>query len=242
MLELRVLTEEHIKRHENIATLLGVSWHPSGESISPILVMELACEEHSTLKEFLRLKSTLQLRLELLRDVLEGLSALHNMEVIHGDIKPENVLLFRSNCAAGLNARLSDFGFCRPNADYKYEAGGTPYWNAPECLPGAPDELRVEAFSKGRDIYSLGLLACHLITSKLPFENDNIADIIARKLQGKVTAEIAAKIGAETCNRSNERWVSNLDVLKDFANTVSTMVSLQPSQRPSIDAIRTLLR
>lgn len=194
MLELRVLTDEYIKRHENIANLLGVSWHSSGHSICPILVMELACEEYRTLKEFLVLPTPVKMRLELLRDVLEGLSVLHHMAVVHGDIKPENVLIFKSSSVIGLSARLSDFGFCRPTADYKWGAGGTPYWNAPECLPSAPGELKVEAYAKGRDLYSLGLLTCYVLTGEMPFGSANVEEITRLKLVDGVTALITGKL------------------------------------------------
>lgn len=233
MLELRVLTEEHIKRHENVAKLLGVSWHPNGNSICPILIMELACEEHRTLKEYLCLPTSLKTRFALLRDVLEGLSALHAMDVVHGDIKPENVLMFKSTSAIGLSARLSDFGFCRPTADYKWEAGGTPYWNAPECLSSAPAELRTEAYGKRRDLYSLGLLACNLLTKEMPFDSADIQSITQLKLQDKVAALIKAKI--------DNKISSSSVAIATFIDIIGRMLALHPNARPTIDEIRTAL-
>jgi len=194
MLELRVLTDDYIRRHENVANLLGVSWHPSGTSICPILIMELACEEHPTLKELLVRPSPVSTRLELLRDVLEGLSAVHHIAVVHGDIKPENILIFKSPSAIGFSARLSDFGFCRPTADYKWGAGGTPYWNAPECLPNAPANLKADAYAKGRDLYSLGLLVCHVLTGEMPFGSADFEDISRMKLDDRATGLVTAKL------------------------------------------------
>jgi serine/threonine protein kinase len=195
MLELRVLTDEFIQRHENIANLLGVSWHGTGDNISPILIMELACEEHPTLKELLALDTPIKTRLEMVRDVLEGLSALHHIDVVHGDIKPENILIFKSSASAiGLSARLSDFGFCRPTADYRYGAGGTPYWNAPECLPGAPAELKKEEYGKPRDLYSLGLLAFHAITLHMPFGSATLDHISAMKLKDEVSPMLRERL------------------------------------------------
>jgi serine/threonine protein kinase len=195
MLELRVLTHEFIKRHENIANLLGVSWQANGDNISPILIMELACEEHPTLKELLALDTPLKTRLELARDVLEGLSALHQIDVVHGDIKPENILIFKSSLSTiGMSARLSDFGFCRPTADYKYGAGGTPYWNAPECLPGAPADLKKEEYGKPRDLYSLGLLAFHAVTLQMPFGSATPDHIAALKLRDEVSSMLSKRL------------------------------------------------
>lgn len=185
------MSDDYIKRHENIAKLLGVSWHSQESSIYPITIMELAHDEHPTLKELLMLQTPVKTRLELLRDVLEGLSALHEVAVVHGDIKPENVLIFKSSVPIGLSGRLSDFGYCRPTADYKWEAGGTPYWNAPECLPGAPSELKSQAYAKTRDLYSLGLLACNIITRVRPFDSTDLGEVIKMKLGDEVAAVVS---------------------------------------------------
>jgi serine/threonine protein kinase len=193
MLELQVLSYDHTKRHENIAELLAVSWNSRDGNIYPILVMELACEEHRTMAQLLSKPTPLTTRLELIRDVLEGLSALHGLSVVYGDIKPENVLIFRSSSAAGITAKLSDFGFCKPSEQSQWEPGGTPYWNAPECLFGAPNELKADSYSNGRDIYTLGLLASYVITEDMPFGSLDIEKISELKLSDNVAQLISSK-------------------------------------------------
>ncbi|KAL6409888.1 serine/threonine protein kinase [Ilyonectria robusta] len=232
MLELRVLTAEPLKWHENIAKLLGVSWHLSGSTISPILVMELACEEHPTLANFMTTPRPTSVRLELIRDVLEGLSALHAMTIVHGDIKPENILIFSSpSSATGFSARLSDFGFCRPAADYKWGAGGTPYWNAPECLSGAPSALKTESLKNARDIYSFGLLICYILTGDVPFGCAATEDPTRLKLDDQATALISGSLQG-----------ASAPLPENLIGIVGRMVSLQPAARPLVDEIRTVLR
>jgi len=193
MLELQVLSYDHMKLHENIAKLLAVSWHSRDGNIYPVLVMELACEEHPTMAQLLSKPNPLATRLELIRDVLEGLSALHGLSVVYGDIKPENILIFRSSSAAGITAKLSDFGFCKPTEESQWEAGGTPYWNAPECLFGSPNELKTYAYSNRRDIYTFGLLASYVITEDLPFSSLDIEEVSGLKLSDKVAALTSSK-------------------------------------------------
>jgi serine/threonine protein kinase len=193
MLELQVLSYDHVKRHQNIAELLAVSWHSRDGNIYPILVMELACEEHPTMAQLLSKLTPLATRLELIRDVLEGLSALHDLYVVYGDIKPENVLIFRSSSVAGFTAKLSDFGFCKPTEQSLWEPGGTPYWNAPECLFKAPDELKAHQYSNSRDIYTFGLLASYVITEDMPFGSLNIEKISELKLGDKVAQMVSSK-------------------------------------------------
>jgi serine/threonine protein kinase len=199
MLELQVLSYDHMKRHKNIAELLAVSWHSRNGNIYPILVMELACEEHRTMEQLLTKHTSLATRLELIRDVLEGLSALHNVSVVHGDIKPENILIFRCSSATGITAKLSDFGFCKPTEQSQWEAGGTPYWNAPESLPGVPNELkaRAQAYTQGRDIYTLGLVASYVIMEDMPFGSLDIRDVSTLKLSDKVAPLMSSKFGLD---------------------------------------------
>lgn len=193
VLELQVLSFDSMKRHQNIADILAVSWHLRDHSIYPILVMELACEEHHTIAELLSRPTPLTTTLELARDVLEGLFALHAFSVVYGDIKPENTLIFKSSSPIGITAKLSDFGFCRPTEDSKWAAGGTPYWNAPECLFGAPEELKAHAYSNGRDIYTFGLLATYLITGEKPFGRLDIGKISQLKLGNHISKLVSSK-------------------------------------------------
>jgi serine/threonine protein kinase len=159
------------------------------------MIMELACERHRTLAEVLTRPTAFTLRLELLRDVFEGLSVVHQLSVIYGDIKPENVLIFDSQDQKRIVAKLSDFGFCQPRHDYEWEAGGTPYWNAPECLRSAPQDLRHFAKSNLRDIYTFGLLSIFLLTEESPFADfRGDSEKIARfKLEDRVSDLLSAK-------------------------------------------------
>ena len=75
------------------------------------------------------------------RDIADGLSYLHHSGLIHGDVKPANILLVSNRWVLG------DFGLSRPIDDERFE--GTPAFMAPEALEGRTNPAG--------DVYSLGL-------------------------------------------------------------------------------------
>ncbi|KMU82554.1 hypothetical protein CIHG_00335 [Coccidioides immitis H538.4] len=204
-LELRVLQHETTRIHPNIVEILAVSWQQittlTGQcEIYPILIMELACPDYPTLgelakKEFHNLSLTI--RLSLLRDVFEGIAVLHELDIVHGDLKPDNVLIFR-DASGNLTAKISDFGFSQvelPAGSPSFGAGGTEYWNAPECLRDAPDPLAIFRKEKSRDFYSYALLAVSIFLGEPPFDKQgwNLAEISRMKLQDEISGQFASR-------------------------------------------------
>ncbi|MCA9715598.1 MAG: protein kinase [Myxococcales bacterium] len=92
---------------------------------------------------------------EIVSEVCDGLSAVHEARVVHRDLKPSNVLIDRSGRAVltdfGIAAQLAPSGFAgRP--------AGTPGYMAPEQLLGGPINAR-------SDIFAVGLLLYEAITA-----------------------------------------------------------------------------
>lgn len=92
--DLEVMHHPPLAKQENILGLLGYGWNLSEESALPFLVTEYA--EQGTLRDFLRTNTTdVGSRLRLCGNVASGLHAMHLCGVSHGDLKLENVLVFR---------------------------------------------------------------------------------------------------------------------------------------------------
>lgn len=236
MLELQVLSDISVKNHENIVTLIAVSWTLQDGNIYPILVTELACEEYPTLGQFLtKSDPPFSARFELCQHVVEGLLAIHNLKVVYGDIKPENILIFQSKSGSlGFTAKLSDFGFCQPSDDSNLEAGGTPYWNAPECSAGASLDLKAYAYTPSRDIYTLGLLMTYILTGAKPFGALSKEGITEMKMQNQVSRLVSSKLSSIVHMQNSAQTSSTCD----FIDTIRRTVLMSPEDRPSLDEIR----
>jgi serine/threonine protein kinase len=204
-----------LSQHKNIVRLLAISWDEDDiiesstleDVIRPVLVVELAWEEHPDLASFMKFCSqspgsaVVEDVLSLVSDVADGLAALHSFGVVHGDLKPQNILLFldpdkavagpeRKHKFPALVAKIGDFGFSGTISTEEDVHGGTQFWNAPECLPSCPDaEMRSYATKQTRDIYSYALILVHLVTNGgSPFEGfaTDLNAIDAAKLEGRV--------------------------------------------------------
>ena len=92
--DLEIMHHPPLANHENILRLLGYGWKLSDDSTLPFLVTEYA--DQGTLREFLRNRITnVASRLKLCGNIASGLHAMHLCGVSHGDLKLENVLVFR---------------------------------------------------------------------------------------------------------------------------------------------------
>jgi serine/threonine protein kinase len=171
LLELRVLTHAPLRYHPNIVTLLQVGWE--GDSFDgfqkwPVSVVEYA--ELGTLVDFFDHKPSTPFahRKTICQDITNGLLALHECQVVHGDLKLLNVLMFAGVEEQPFIAKLSDFGGALLDMpDMIPLQSGTPPWNAPG---GASNRPRDELLKS--DVYSLGLVIWGvMLKGKSPFDD-----------------------------------------------------------------------
>jgi hypothetical protein len=130
---------------------------------APVLVLDRAVE--SLAARLARGAMAIDAVVRVLLQASHGLSAAHRQGVVHGGLKPENILFD----SAG-NVRLSDFGIARVA-----ERVADPQTSAPPVYVGrgnpsymAPEQLHKGRASAAGDVYSLGILLYEMLTGNLP--------------------------------------------------------------------------
>ena len=137
----------------------------------PYLVMELVTGEDFAQRLAREGRIDERVALRMMLDVADGLSALAREGLVHGDIKPSNIVLDRDG-----NAKLVDFGLSgMTRHDDRGAFVGTPDYIAPELLRGAADSHRC-------DIYSLGATLYHLLSGRPPFDGESSAAVLKARL------------------------------------------------------------
>ena len=108
---------------------------------------------------------------QLIRQAALGLQHAHLRGIIHGDIKPANLVVTHGGIL-----KVTDFGLAKrvaaaPRADF-----GTPEYASPETIEGRPTDLR-------SDLYALGATLYHMLAGRPPFVADTPEAIMAQHLR-----------------------------------------------------------
>jgi serine/threonine protein kinase len=110
-------------------------------------------------------------RLEIAREICDGIQYMHSKGMVHGDIKSLNVLLGKEG-----NAKLCDFGLTTmgltATTATDTHAPLSPFWSAPEIL------CQGQKHSPQTDIYAFGIVMWELLTCNAPYEGMTVYQII----------------------------------------------------------------
>jgi len=120
---------------------------------------------------------------DIMSQVLSAIAVAHEMEVIHRDLKPDNIMIIHATSDDGDAtelAKVCDFGIATLGAVQRDRPGGAaggPWVTVDGSLVGtpgymSPEQARGEAADPRSDIYSAGVILYHLLAGRPPFDGD----------------------------------------------------------------------
>lgn len=116
--------------------------------------------------------------LKLVSRICEALHYMHEHDVVHRDLKPDNIMI----CNDG-SIRIMDFGIAKFEGQRRLTFGGfTPAMGTPDYM--APEQVKGKRGNARTDIYSLGAILYEMVTGSVPFEGANPFIIMNSRLSG----------------------------------------------------------
>jgi serine/threonine-protein kinase len=153
-------------------------------------------------------------------DVARALEHAHSRNVVHRDIKPDNILITRAGVA-----KLVDLGLARRTDEASHLTAARQGFGTTHYMPY---EQAVNARSAdGRsDIYALGATLYHLVTGQVPFPGDNHLDVVEKKNLGLFEPAVAlvpdappaleAILARMLARRPNDRYQTASELIVDL--------------------------
>jgi serine/threonine protein kinase len=153
-------------------------------------------------------------------EIAEGLKEAADAGMIHGDVKPENILFDEEK-----NAKLVDFGLSAMQSGPGNDVWGTPYYIAPEKVRRQKSDYRA-------DIYSLGGTLYHAIAGQPPFDGPDATAVVKARFTGpakplsslrpSVPKEVDALIGRMLEPDPNMRYPTYGSLIGDMKRYLKT--------------------
>lgn len=229
----KLLRREHLADRDLVGrfiqerSVLTTLRHPAVVEVRDLVVegerLAIVMEhvDGGSLRDVLRERGTLApaLAVDVAAAVLEGLASAHQRDVVHRDVKPDNVLLARDwESGEPGSVKLVDFGIARIITDRQRTATGllgTPEYMSPELLTRGTAESPA-------DVYGVGIMLYELLAGRTPFAGPGNEYTIAHR---HVTAEPPP-----------------LDVPAPLAAQLEALLEKDPTRRPSAAAAAVALR
>ncbi|HEV3238279.1 MAG TPA: serine/threonine-protein kinase [Gemmataceae bacterium] len=166
-----------VLNHPNIVRGIGVDQDPVSGKHYLVLEFVDGISAHALLDQQGRLPVGDAIHIAL--DVARALEHAHSRNIIHRDIKPDNILLAKSGVA-----KLADFGLAKrtdeaSNLTAARQGFGTSYYMPYE------QALNARQADGRSDIYALGATLYHLLTGEVPFSGENHLEVVEKKGRGE---------------------------------------------------------
>ncbi len=199
--------------HPNVATIYSI------EDSSEGLFIAMEYIEGKTVKEIVEKEPpSIKKVLEIAIQVCEGLASAHKKEIIHRDIKSDNIMVTREG-----QVKIMDFGLAKLKGATKLTQAGSTLGTVAYM---SPEQASGEEVDQRSDIFSFGVVLYELLTGKLPFGGEHHAAIIysilneepqpIARYNNKVSTKLEEIISKVLAKDREERYQHIDDLLADL--------------------------
>jgi serine/threonine-protein kinase len=225
-------------QHPNVVDIYDVGTH--GGAV--FLVMELL--RGQTLRQWMAARGPAPAAelVAILVPVLRGLAAVHAADVVHRDLKPQNIFLCEAEDGTIREGKVLDFGIASDAKSITLneltapgQIVGTPAYMAPEQLDGRDVDART-------DIYAMGVILYEGLTGRRPFDAKDLPSLVrgiildpvppVRSLRPEVPEALSEVVARAMARRPEQRYpdvASLLRALAPFApDAQTTPISFAP--------------
>ncbi len=169
--------------HPNIVTVHDIGQDGHRHNI----VMEFI--DGQTLKQLIREQTRnntllpISRTLDLIIQTCNGLGYAHRADLVHCDMKPQNILVTRDD-----RVKVADFGIARAISEASQHLGDSQVWGTPQYF--SPEQAAGEAPTPASDVYGIGVILFEMLTGQLPFSADTPTALALKHLQERPPSTI----------------------------------------------------
>lgn len=208
--------------HNNIVSVYDVG----EENGLNYMVMEYV--DGITLKEYIKHKGALpwQEACDFAIQIGQGISEAHSINIIHRDIKPQNILMTKDK-----TLKVTDFGIARAVAGETTVVGGSAlgsvHYISPEQARGGFTDAR-------SDIYSLGIVLYEMLTGKVPFDGDTAVSVALMHLEKEpvnvkcVNLDIPTDLAYVTMKAISKEQRNRYQNVQEFVDDLHAVLADEP--------------
>lgn len=211
-----------------------------GESEDGIVFLVMEFLNGRTLKDVVKSTGPLELQrvVEIMRQVCGALEAAHLENVVHRDLKSDNIMLL--DVAEGDWVKVLDFGI----AKIQEPAGQDPGLTAPDLIIGTPQYMSPEQCSQSSeidarsDVYSLGVILFEMLTGHVPFSGESPTTVMLKHLQEvppdilKERSELPSDVGQVVSRALAKKPEDRFQTVRDLR--ISLTSAAKNGQTPAV--------